>query len=208
MITGGLRTHADFVKALALGADAIAVSNAAMQAIGCLGMRACNTDNCPVGIATQKPGLRQRLVIDDAAQRLTRFLQATVELMTVLARACGHTHLDRAVPRRPHHVRPRDASPRRHPLRRAAPHDRPQRIRHGPTETNWHKILEPDELDEGRVTTVSVGMPLVRRHQTRGRLRLPRQRLPAPGWAARRGLDRERLAALPVARLRLLADHR
>ena len=50
--TGGLRTHTDFVKALALGADAIAVSNAAMQAIGCLGMRACNTDNCPVGIAT------------------------------------------------------------------------------------------------------------------------------------------------------------
>ena len=98
VITGGLRTHADFVKALALGADAIAVSNAAMQAIGCLGMRACNTDNCPVGIATQKPGLRQRLVIDDAAQRLTRFFQASVELMTVLARACGHTHLDQLRP--------------------------------------------------------------------------------------------------------------
>jgi glutamate synthase domain-containing protein 2 len=94
VITGGLRTHADFAKALALGADAIAVSNAAMQAIGCLGMRACNTDNCPVGIATQKPGLRQRLVIDDAARRLTRFFQASVELMTVLARACGHTRLD------------------------------------------------------------------------------------------------------------------
>ncbi len=94
VITGGLRTHADFVKALALGADAVAVSNAAMQAIGCLGMRACNTDNCPVGIATQKPGLRQRLVVEDAAQRLTRFFGATVELMQVLARACGHSHLD------------------------------------------------------------------------------------------------------------------
>jgi glutamate synthase domain-containing protein 2 len=93
VVTGGLRTHTDFVKALALGADAIAISNSALQAIGCLGMRACNTDNCPVGIATQKPGLRQRLVIDDAAQRLTRFLQATVELMCVLARACGHTRL-------------------------------------------------------------------------------------------------------------------
>ncbi len=93
VITGGLRTHADFVKALALGADAIAISNAALQAIGCIGMRACNSDNCPVGIATQKPGLRQRLVIDESAQRLTRFLQATVELMTVLARACGHHHL-------------------------------------------------------------------------------------------------------------------
>jgi len=94
VITGGLRTHADFVKALALGADAIAVSNAAMQAIGCLGMRACNTDNCPVGIATQKPGLRRRLVIDEAAERLTRFFEASVELMIVLARACGHTHLN------------------------------------------------------------------------------------------------------------------
>ncbi len=93
VITGGLRSHTDFVKALALGADAIAVSNAAMQAIGCLGMRACNTDNCPVGIATQRPGLRQRLVVEDAAQRLTRFFRASVELMQVLARACGHTHL-------------------------------------------------------------------------------------------------------------------
>jgi glutamate synthase domain-containing protein 2 len=93
VITGGLRTHPDFVKALALGADAIAVSNAAMQAIGCLGMRACSSDNCPVGIATQKPGLRQRLVVDDAARRLTRFFEATVELMSVLARACGHCHL-------------------------------------------------------------------------------------------------------------------
>ncbi len=93
VITGGLRTHVDFVKALALGADAVAISNSALQAIGCLGMRACNTDNCPVGIATQKPGLRQRLVVEDAARRLTRFLEATVELMTVLARACGHAHL-------------------------------------------------------------------------------------------------------------------
>lgn len=93
VITGGLRTHTDFVKALALGADAVAISNSALQAIGCIGMRACNSDNCPVGIATQKPGLRQRLVVDESARRLTRFLTATVELMSVLARACGHTHL-------------------------------------------------------------------------------------------------------------------
>ena len=46
--------ESDFVKALALGADAIAVSNSAIQAIGCLGMRACHTNNCPVGVATQK----------------------------------------------------------------------------------------------------------------------------------------------------------
>ncbi|MCA9576724.1 MAG: Rieske 2Fe-2S domain-containing protein [Myxococcales bacterium] len=90
IITGGLRTEADFVKALALGADGVAVSNAALQAIGCLGMRACHTNNCPVGIATQRDHLRARLEIDKSAERLARFFEATVELMQVLARACGH----------------------------------------------------------------------------------------------------------------------
>lgn len=94
VITGGLRTHADIAKALALGADAVAIANSAMQAIGCLGMRACATNNCPVGIATQRDDLRARLVVDDAARRLQRFLEASVELMAVLARACGHTALD------------------------------------------------------------------------------------------------------------------
>ncbi len=93
VITGGLRTPADFAKALALGADAVAISNSALQAIGCLGMRACHTDNCPVGIATQKPHLRARLPVDEAAERLNRFLRASVDLMAVLARACGHRSL-------------------------------------------------------------------------------------------------------------------
>jgi len=93
IITGGLRHPADFAKAMALGADGVAVSNAALQAIGCLGMRACHTNNCPVGIATQKPQLRARLPIDIAAERLARFFAASVELMTVLARAAGHRHL-------------------------------------------------------------------------------------------------------------------
>lgn len=93
IITGGLRTEADFCKALALGADGVALSNSAIQAIGCLGMRACSSNNCPVGIATQKPGLRQRLVIDESAQRLANYFNATIELMSVLARACGHDTL-------------------------------------------------------------------------------------------------------------------
>jgi len=93
VITGGLRTPADFVKALALGADAIALSNAAMQAIGCLGLRMCNTNTCPVGIATQDPELRQRLKVDNAAEGLGRFFGASKELMQVLARACGHRAL-------------------------------------------------------------------------------------------------------------------
>ena len=93
IITGGLRTPADFAKALALGADGVAVSNAALQAIGCLGMRACHTNNCPVGIATQKEHLRARLPVAEAAQRLASFFGSAVELMKLLARACGHTHL-------------------------------------------------------------------------------------------------------------------
>ena len=93
VITGGLRTSADFVKALALGADAIAVSNSAMQAIGCIAMRACHTNNCPVGIATQKPHLVSRLVADSSALRLKNFFDASTELMKVLARACGHHSL-------------------------------------------------------------------------------------------------------------------
>ena len=94
VITGGLRLPADFIKALALGADAIAVSNAAIQAIGCLGMRACHTNNCPVGIATQQPHLRQRLQIEKGAQQLNNFFVAATELMQVMARACGHGHLN------------------------------------------------------------------------------------------------------------------
>ena len=95
VITGGLRLPADFIKALALGADAIAVSNSAIQAIGCLGMRACHTNNCPVGIATQKPHLRQRLKIEKGAAQLNTFFRASTELMQVMARACGHDHLSK-----------------------------------------------------------------------------------------------------------------
>ena len=93
VITGGLRKPADFIKAMALGADAIAVSNAAMQAIGCIAMRACHTNNCPVGIASQKPHLVSRLVVEKSARQLANFFEASTELMQVMARACGHRHL-------------------------------------------------------------------------------------------------------------------
>ena len=99
IITGGLRVPADFVKALALGADAIALSNSALQAIGCIGMRACHTNNCPVGIATQRDDLRARLKIEQSARQLHNFFQASTELMSVLARACGHTRLSAFSPR-------------------------------------------------------------------------------------------------------------
>jgi len=93
IITGGLRVPMDFVKAMAMGADGIAIANSAMQAIGCVGARICNTNNCPAGIATQNPELRRRLDVEQSAARLQRFLSSSVELMKVMARACGHTHL-------------------------------------------------------------------------------------------------------------------
>ncbi len=93
IITGGLRTPMDFVKAMALGADGVAISNSAMQAIGCVAARMCNTNNCPSGIATQKPELRNLLNIDNAAVKLKNFFEASTELMQVMARACGHHSL-------------------------------------------------------------------------------------------------------------------
>lgn len=94
IITGGLRVPSDFIKALALGADGIALANSAMQAIGCIGARICNSNNCPAGIATQKPELRAHLDTERSAKQLNNFLRASVDLMKVMARACGHKHLN------------------------------------------------------------------------------------------------------------------
>ncbi len=88
------RKPADFAKALALGADAIAVFNSAMQAIGCLGMRAYHTNNCPVSIATPKDHVRARLIVEESAKRLARLFETSAELLRILARVCGHTHLN------------------------------------------------------------------------------------------------------------------
>jgi glutamate synthase domain-containing protein 2 len=94
IVTGGLRTPADFAKALALGADGIAVANAAIQAIGCIGARVCHSNTCPSGVATQDPALRRLIQVESAAQGLGRFFEAVVALMCVMARACGHNHLN------------------------------------------------------------------------------------------------------------------
>jgi len=98
IITGGLRVPSDFIKALALGADAIAVSNSALQAIGCLGMRACHTNNCPVGIATQKENLRSRLIINKSAEQLANFFHACKELIQVATRSMGYHTIDKLNP--------------------------------------------------------------------------------------------------------------
>lgn len=94
VITGGLRLPEDIAKAMMMGADAVAMSNGPLQAIGCLGMRACGTNNCPVGIATQKDHLRARLEIDKSAKRLFNYFTAMNDLVKVVARSCGHSHVN------------------------------------------------------------------------------------------------------------------
>ena len=89
-ITGGLRISSDFAKALALGADAVAISTAALIAIGCQQYRVCNSGKCPMGIATQDPELRRRLDIDQAANRLANFLRVSTEELKDFARLTGN----------------------------------------------------------------------------------------------------------------------
>ena len=90
IITGGLRISPDFAKALAMGADAIAIASSAMMAIGCQQYRICNTGRCPVGIATHDPILRKRLNVDRSAERLANFLKVSTEELRIFARLTGN----------------------------------------------------------------------------------------------------------------------
>jgi len=90
VITGGLRVSADFAKALALGADAVAIGTTALIAIGCRQYRICNTGKCPMGISTQDSELRARLDVDASAGRLENFLRVSTEEIKDFARLTGN----------------------------------------------------------------------------------------------------------------------
>jgi len=90
VITGGLRISSDFAKAIALGADAIAVGTAALIACGCQQYRICNTGRCPVGITSQDPDLRARFEIDESSKRLEKFLKVCTEELKTFARLTGN----------------------------------------------------------------------------------------------------------------------
>ena len=107
---GGIRDGADMAKALALGADAIAIGTGSMIALNCnkdipeanfekeMGVKAgecyhCHTGRCPVGVATQDPKLRARLNPDDAALRVYNYLHSMTLEAQLLARACGKTNI-------------------------------------------------------------------------------------------------------------------
>lgn len=113
---GGIRNGADVAKALALGADAVAIGTAALLAIGCNSARAtdgndytadyqalgaapggychhCHTGLCPVGVTTQLPELSERVDMDVAAERLVSMLTAWTMEATMLAKACGKSNI-------------------------------------------------------------------------------------------------------------------
>jgi glutamate synthase domain-containing protein 2 len=89
-ITGGLRVSSDFAKALAMGADAIAIGTGAMIAAACQQYKICDTGNCPVGVATQDEELRKRLKIETAAKRVENYLKVSTNELKTFARITGH----------------------------------------------------------------------------------------------------------------------
>ena len=90
VITGGLRVSSDFAKAIAMGADAVAVASAAMVAAACQQYRICGSGMCPVGVATQDEKLRERLHVDAAAKRVENYLRCSAEELKTFARITGN----------------------------------------------------------------------------------------------------------------------
>lgn len=76
VVGGSIRSSADIVKAIALGADAVYIATSALLALGCHLCRSCHTGKCNWGIATQRPELVKRLNPDIGSQRLINLVTA------------------------------------------------------------------------------------------------------------------------------------
>ncbi len=89
------------IKALALGADTVNSARGMMFALGCIQSRACNTDHCPTGVATQDPARVVGLVVSDKAQRVSRYHG---EMMKNLAELLGAAGLQSLAELKPRHI--------------------------------------------------------------------------------------------------------
>jgi len=92
-VTGGFRDSSDIAKAIAIGADAVALATASMIAIGCQQYRICNTGNCPVGITTQKRELRGRFFIGESVKRIVNLYTATANEIETFLRINGRSDI-------------------------------------------------------------------------------------------------------------------
>ena len=93
VITGGLRVSSDFAKAIAMGADAVAVASAGLIAAACQQYRICGSGMCPMGMATQDEELRSRFKEEPEVLRVANFLNCSLEELRTFARITGHENL-------------------------------------------------------------------------------------------------------------------
>lgn len=93
IISGGIKDGADVAKALAIGANAVAIGTGAMVAMGCRVCLKCHKGQCAFGIGTQDPEQRKNLDIDVAAQRVANYIKGMTNEAIVLAKACGKSKL-------------------------------------------------------------------------------------------------------------------
>lgn len=87
--SGKVITGFHIARAMALGADLCNSARAMMMAIGCIQALLCNTNRCPVGIATQDPRLTIGLVVEDKKVRLANYHEATIKNFVELLGASG-----------------------------------------------------------------------------------------------------------------------
>jgi glutamate synthase domain-containing protein 2 len=89
LASGKITTGFHIIRAMALGADACSSARAMMLAVGCIQALLCNTNKCPVGVATQDPRLTVGLVVEDKKTRIANFHKGTVHSFVELLGASG-----------------------------------------------------------------------------------------------------------------------
>ena len=113
---GSIRSSADLAKAIALGADAVAIGSASLIALGCHLCQGCHTGNCSWGLTTHKPELTRRLDPEWGAERLTNLINAWSHELQEILGALGVNAIESLArqPRTPAQHRPGRADVRDH----------------------------------------------------------------------------------------------